>query len=168
MCSKEFDENAIADVIKSIETLIFRNCVIAGRVANKYEVIFAKVALNIFDKDYTTAEEIIHRINKEIIHDEEFIHAFSVFKSKKKVIIRYILKNINNYLNNEVQVIDDNQKIHIEHIMPQSKGDWPINSDDHEEYLWRLGNLTLLGAEYNVKNSRKLFELKKICIVNQK
>lgn len=161
MNSLDFPEEDIAKVAKAIEILIFRNCVVAGKVANKYEIIFAKIALNISDKDYTTQDEIVNRIKKEIISDEEFCNAFSVFKCKKKVIIRYILSKINNSLNSEVVIKGDNQKIHIEHIMPQNIGLWNINPEDHEQYLWRIGNLTLLGCEYNKKNSNKLFKDKK-------
>lgn len=161
MNSLGFSEEDIFEVAKKIEILIFRNCVVAGKVANKYEVIFAKIALNIYDRDYTTKYEIIGRINKEILGDDEFEHAFSIFKSKKKVIIRYILTKINDSSNKEIQVIDDSDKIHIEHIMPQNKGKWVINDDEHQEYLWRIGNLTLLGSEYNKKNSNKIFEEKK-------
>lgn len=161
MNSLNFSEDDMFEVAKKIEVLVFRNCVVAGRVANKYEVIFAKIALNIYDEDYTNKDEIIGRINKEIISDDEFEHAFSLFKSKKKVIIRYILTEINNSLNKEIKIIDDNDKIHIEHIMPKSKGKWNISDDEHQEYLWRIGNLTLLGSEYNKKNSNKIFEEKK-------
>ncbi|HAK1354462.1 TPA: HNH endonuclease, partial [Listeria monocytogenes] len=32
---------------------------------------------------------------------------------------------------------------------------------DHGEYLWKLGNLTLLGGEYNKKSTNKIFNEKK-------
>lgn len=161
MKNLEFNESDIALVSHAIEILILRNCVVAGKVANKYEIIFAKIALNISDKDYTTSDEIINRIKKEIISDEEFYNSFCTFKSKKKVIIRYILSKINDSLNSEVMTNNDYQKIHIEHIMPQTLGQWNISTENHEQYLWRIGNLTLLGSEYNKKNSNKLFSDKK-------
>lgn len=156
-----FDEDSIAKIVRRIEVLILRNCVVAGKVANKYEIVFARIALNISNKIYTTADEVLKELNKEIITDEEFFNSFTTLKIKKKSIIRYILSEINDSLNSEVQIKKDNEKIHIEHIMPQKIGEWKISKDDHEEYLWRMGNLTLLGSEYNKKNSNKLFEDKK-------
>ena len=156
-----FNDKDILKVTKALEVLVLRNFVVAGKVANKYEIVFAKIAYSISEREYLTSEEIVDSINKEIISDEEFYNAFTTFRIKKTSIIRYILAKINNSLNSEVQIIDNNDKVHIEHIMPKSKGDWKINDEDHQRYLWRIGNLTLLGAEYNRKNSNKLFDEKK-------
>ncbi|MDY5213042.1 DUF262 domain-containing protein [Intestinibacter sp.] len=156
-----FNDQDILKVTKALEVLVLRNFVVAGKVANKYEIVFAKIAYNISHREYLTAEQIVGAINKEIISDEEFFNAFTTFTIKKTSIIRYILSKINNSLNSEVQIVDNNDKVHIEHIMPKGKGDWNINDEDHQRYLWRIGNLTLLGAEYNRKNSNKLFEDKK-------
>lgn len=168
MQARNFDEESIYKVVRQIEVLVLRNFVIAGKVANKYETIFAKIALNIFEKEYTEIDEILNRINKEILPDEEFGFMFEKFSSTNKVAVRYILRSINNSLNEEVKTIEDNNKIHIEHIMPQSKGNWNITDEEHQEYIWRIGNLTLLGAEYNKRNSRKLFEDKKNIYMNSK
>ena len=35
-----------------------------------------------------------------------------------------------------------------------------FNDEDHETYLWRLGNLTLLGQEYNNRAKNKGFDKK--------
>ena len=45
--------------------------------------------------------------------------------------------------------------------MPESIDNWNVPKDIHEEYLWRIGNLTLLGAEYNRTVSNKTFKEKK-------
>lgn len=158
MKNMEFKEEEIAKVAKAIESLIVRNCVIAGKVANKYEVIFAKIAHRIYEKQYTEVEEMIEIIRKNTINDEEFFSSFSTFSSKSKPVIRFILKSINSYLDQETEIINDNKKVHIEHIMPIKKGEWKITDELHQEYLWRLGNLTLLGKEYNKINSNKVFK----------
>ncbi len=157
----KFDEIEIEKIVRRIEVLILRNCVVAGKVANKYEIVFARIAQNISNATYTTSDQVLKELNKEIITDEEFFNSFTTLKIKKKSIIRYILSEINDSLNSEIQVKKDNGKIHIEHIMPQKIGDWKVSKDDHQEYLWRIGNLTLLGCEYNKKNSNKLFDDKK-------
>ena len=161
MKNMKFSEEEIGRVVKSIESLVVRNCVIAGKVANKYEVLFAKIAHGIYEKEYTEIEEITDIIKDNTINDEEFLSAFNVFNSKSKPVIRFILKIINNFIDKEKEIINDNKKVHIEHIMPIEKGKWKISDELHQAYLWRLGNLTLLGKEYNRINSNKEFDDKK-------
>ncbi len=43
-----------------------------------------------------------------------------------------------------------------------------FNDEDHETYLWRLGNLTLLGQEYNNRAKNKGFDKRKKSIRNLK
>lgn len=45
--------------------------------------------------------------------------------------------------------------------MPEKIGKWSISEEDHKAFLWRLGNLTLLGAKLNKRNSNKIFSAKK-------
>ncbi|MBS6006902.1 MAG: DUF262 domain-containing protein [Clostridium baratii] len=161
MKNMKFTEEEIRKVAKAIENLIVRNCVISGKVANKYEVIFAKIAYGIYEKEYTDIEEIIDIIKKNTISNEDFLASFNMFISKSKPVTRFILKSINNYLDKETEIINDNKKVHIEHIMPIKKGDWNISDEIHQEYLCKLGNLTLLGKEYNRIISNKVFEDKK-------
>ena len=65
-------------------------------------------------------------------------------------------------------MIEDNSKIHLEHIMPKKIGDWNIDEETHQSYLHRLGNLTLLGNEYNTRLKNKTFDVKKQTYVNSK
>lgn len=39
--------------------------------------------------------------------------------------------------------------------------DWNVDPDTHSEYVWRIGNLTLLGGEYNKKIVNSSFDKKK-------
>lgn len=161
MKNMNYEEIDIRKVASSIETLVVRNFVVAGKVANKYEILFAKIALDIYEKELVNIEDIISKIAKNTIKDDEFKVSFAMFTSKSKPVIRYLLRRINNFIDNEIFIIDDNKKIHIEHIMPEKLGAWNVSKEEYEENLWKLGNLTLLGSEYNKKNSNKLFEYKK-------
>ena len=156
-----FSEVNIKEVAKLIESLFVRNCVIAGRVANKYEILFADIAYCIYEKKYTVVEDICNEIKKDIIKDDEFKVIFSTFKGNAKHVIRYLFRSINKLIAKETEILNDNKKIHIEHIMPENIKNWDINEDIHEEFLWRLGNLTLLGSEYNKNVSNKSFDEKK-------
>ena len=45
--------------------------------------------------------------------------------------------------------------------MPEDNSIWAMDDDTHEEYLWRLGNLTLLSGTFNREISNRIFEDKK-------
>lgn len=158
MYLRSWDEKDIAEVIHTIEKLIFRNIVIAKNAANKYELIFAELANAISSKD-TSKNEIINDLNGHKISDEAFKNHFIDLEIKNKPIIRYILKEINNLDSSKETIISDSENVHIEHILPQTPGEWYVYS--HEEYVNKLGNLTLLGSEFNRKISNSLFDKKK-------
>ncbi|WP_270231306.1 DUF262 domain-containing protein [Lactococcus formosensis] len=162
--SEEYSESDINCILKYIESLIVRNFVVAGKTANKYEIEFAKIAYNISEEVLKGKDQIIEKISSLIISDDSFINNFEIFSSKSSNVIRYLLRKINNYSNQEMRIIDDARTVHVEHILPKKikSGEWnEFKENDHSEYLWRLGNLTLLGQEYNIKAKNKEFLEKK-------
>lgn len=166
---QNYSEEDINEVLKAIETLVVRNFVVSGLVANKYELEFAQIAKSISDKSWSphnnppTKDDIIKKLYSLMVSDEEFINNFKVFNSKKNAVIRYLLRKINNYDISETKIVDDSNRVHVEHILPKKiNEDWiNFNDEDHETYLWRLGNLTLLGQEYNNRAKNKGFDKKK-------
>ena len=161
---EQYSEDDIDDVLSAIESLVVRNFVVAGKTANRYEIEFSKIAYQISERELSSAKAILEKVNSLIISDEEFENNFKTFKSKTGAVIRYILRKINNYSTQEVRIIDDAKTVHVEHILPKnrSQGEWKaFSEEDHSEYLWRLGNLTLLGQEYNNKAKNKEFNDKK-------
>jgi uncharacterized protein with ParB-like and HNH nuclease domain len=160
MYNKQWEEENMLFVMKEIEKLIFRNIIIAKNVANKYEIFFAQLAVRISDKDIEI-EDLIKRIHQMKISDQEFSSYFERLQISNKPIIRYIFKKLNNLYASRETVISNSSDVHIEHIMPVALGDWTINEDVQQEFLWRLGNLTLLGNEYNKKILNKVFSVKK-------
>ena len=166
---QNYSEEDINEVLKAIETLVVRNFVVSGLVANKYELEFAQIAKSISDKSWSphnnppTKDDILKKLYSLMVSDEEFINNFKVFNSKKNAVIRYLLRKINNYDISETKIVDDSNRVHVEHILPKKiNEDWiNFNNEDHETYLWRLGNLTLLGQEYNNRAKNKGFDKKK-------
>lgn len=158
-----FSEKDISLILESIESLVFRNFSICRISANKSEKIFAAIAVEISSKNLLSSSEVCAAINKNIVDDDQFIESFKRFSGKPqgKDIIRYILVNIANSFQKETNIVQDFDKVHIEHIMPEKIGKWSISEEDHKAFLWRLGNLTLLGAKLNKRNSNKIFSAKK-------
>lgn len=159
----EFSELDMREVVQTIEIYVFRNFTICGKVANKAEVIFATIAKEIYDGVLSTKELIIERIKHEMVGDQEFYDMFKIWSGSKttKEPIRYIFRKIHKYLDSSNEINIDNTEVHIEHIMPEDNSIWQVNSDIHEAYLWRLGNLTLLSGTFNREISNRIFEEKK-------
>jgi uncharacterized protein with ParB-like and HNH nuclease domain len=57
----------------------------------------------------------------------------------------------------------DFESYELEHILPKRLGnEWDyISTEQHDEYLNDIGNLTLLAKEQNIRGSNKSFEIKK-------
>ena len=98
-----------------------------------------------------------------MISNDEFYNNFVIFSTENKKYIRYIFTNIHCYFDDNHELNYDNNKVHVEHIMPQNidSTDWDLDPDTHEKYLWRLGNLALLAEKLNKKASNRTFEEKK-------
>ena len=162
--NEKFDEKEINEILIYIESLIVRNLVVASKVANVYEKEFSKIAREISEHILIDKSEIIKKINALIISDEEFYDTFKIFTSKNTDVVRYILRKLHNHLNYETRVISDNNTVHIEHILPKRPkvGEWnEFIEEDKSEFLWRIGNLTLLGNEYNKRATNSDFTRKK-------
>lgn len=156
-----YQEDEIALVAKEIETYLFRNITICGKVANQSEVFFAEIAKKIYDGELDATEEICKCIKREMVSDAEFSASFETWTPAKseKEIVRYVLSRIHGYLekNHEVNL----SEVHVEHIMPQDASLWQVDPTMHDEYLWKLGNLMLLSGKLNISASNKPFPEKK-------
>lgn len=161
LVKENYSEEEILSFILILENLIVRNFVVAGKVANKFEISFSKIAYNITQQKLTNINEIIDEMKILVISDADFIYFFETFSIKKKNVIRFLFRSLHNYENKETRILRDNNKIHIEHIMPQSIGHWEVDYDTYENYLWRFGNLTLLSDEYNKSIVNNTFDKKK-------
>ncbi|ARX68945.1 DUF262 domain-containing HNH endonuclease family protein [Bacillus cereus] len=160
MVNASYNEEDIKKVVQAIESFIVRNCVIAGKVANKYEMLFAKVAKKI-SKDKLSYEEILAELKPEMLNDDDFENYFEVSIIKSAPVAKFILRRIADHQQREMLVNPSNMVIHLEHIMPKKVGKWKISEELHQKYLHRIGNLTLLADEYNTSIKNKVYSDKK-------
>lgn len=155
-----YSEKDIQRVVKALEVLAFRNFIVAKFSANKYEVSFANIAKNIYNNSLST-DNIISLITEDTIDDEKFKRYLIGFTVKSVKVSKFILREIEDYDSNEKKTNKNNKTINLEHIMPKKINLWQIDKDDHEKYLYRLSNQTLLLEEYNKSISNKTFDKKK-------
>lgn len=142
-------------VLRELANITFRYN-ISDLNPNEAERVFSKVANEIESKKISTAKEVSLALKSIYVSDDNFEQAFStviINTRRKKDLAKYILVKIENQMaNQDYQPEEANST--IEHILPENPGSiWEENFaiDMQEDYIYRLGNYTLLEASVNNK-----------------
>lgn len=123
---------------------------------NEAERVFSKVANEIANKNITTTKQIIVALKGIYVSDDNFEQAFSTLvlnTRRKKDLVKYILVKIENHIAHK-DYQSEEAIATIEHILPENPGSiWEksFSIDIQSEYIFRLGNYTLLEANINHK-----------------
>lgn len=168
MSNANFDLNSIQEVLQQVISLYVRNQAVCQRPSSIVEKLFSNLSVGIYNKKIISSEEVNRIISKEMASDEEFYNQFCNWVAcgkNKTAVVRYFLTSIHKYLDNSLELNLNNSEVHVEHIMPKtlnSQWETKISNEEHQEYLWKLGNLMLLSGPYNIKASNSDFETKKM------
>lgn len=136
---------------------------ISGLNPNEAERVFSEVANKIAKKIITTAKDVALSLKELYVSDKNFVQAFStavINTNRKKELAKYILVKIENQIAGKDYQPED-AVASIEHILPENPGSvwedtFPI--DIQYDYIYRLGNYSLLEASINNKlDSNKPF-----------
>ena len=149
-----------------IESYLLRHT-ICGHQIRSFRRIFAEMTLDIDEE--TPAESLCRTLAKPrgsydfwtFQSDNAFSKAIQTTNLARFQICKYILERLENFENKEPT---ETKCLQIEHIMPQNPENWKKTLGEnwrqiHEEWLHRLGNLTLTG--HNPEMSDLCFEHKK-------
>lgn len=101
------------------------------------------------------------RICEEFPGEDDFKKNFMnlSYKDNKIGYMKFILSKINYKMENELGI---KGSVNIEHILPQNPDKcWGLEIKEINNYVNNIGNLTLLGKEYNKKASNKCLKEKK-------
>jgi len=143
-------------VCEAIEILTFRHSTILQKDAKNLEGVFYGLIKDI--KQKKPIKEIIKIIKKQdsMKIDDQFRLALNEFSPVNHKVARYVLWKIEEYITGKKQAPLDWDSLTLEHILAE-KLKWV----EREEYLERLGNLTLLSAPMNEEAANKPFIEKK-------
>ncbi len=150
MGEKNFQKILQAGVVIS-----FRYNVIGKMPPNEQEQLYNRLALQIAKGELDSAQKVLKALKPVYVSDEKFKQDFSEkeFRTNKvqnKKMVRYILLEIEQrYSNNTFD--PDSAAYTIEHIMPiHIESGWDeITDKEHEFFVYRLGNMTLLEKKLN-------------------
>ncbi|HRH42708.1 MAG TPA: DUF262 domain-containing HNH endonuclease family protein [Pyrinomonadaceae bacterium] len=150
------------DILKFCSIIAFRYNIIGGLDPKKQEQVFHITAKKTFNGEITKASQVAQELRSIYLNDEAFVNSFSTkqinTKGKKKL-ARFILFSLENQIAGTDRHFED-ETATIEHILPENPTlDWeqyfPLG--EQENYIYRLGNLTLLESSKNNNCGTKPF-----------
>ena len=166
---KVLDKDKI-EILELIKTFMMRRHICEYRTS-ELDDIFSRLVR-------TKTENITSEVKKELLKhlpgDQEFENKFATvnfraLENRAKYVLEqfeyHIIKDQGEY------VLGSGGEVHLEHIIPQtidtkkSKnefGDWTKYLGEnalerHKEYVWRIGNLSILARKLNIKASNNPF-----------
>jgi len=139
----------------AVEILTFRHSTILKRDAKILEDVFHGL-ISAIRKGKSIGEILeVFRKQDAMKVDEQFKLAFADFEPATPKAARYTLLKLEDSISGENQARLEWNRLTLEHILAE-KLDW----EGREEYLQRLGNLTLLSSPMNQEAANKPFKQK--------
>jgi uncharacterized protein with ParB-like and HNH nuclease domain len=163
----KWTENQFNKLLRDIIAISFRYNTIGGQNPNELERIYGKASVSIFKDEQKTARELFHKYLKDAYLDNEsFKNDFAnktINTQKYNPLVKYILSKLEvQYGGSECDL--NSKQLSVEHILPESPTEeWALKFQgiDIENYIYRIGNFTLLEASKNREADRKSYEEKK-------
>ncbi|WP_027002520.1 DUF262 domain-containing protein [Hugenholtzia roseola] len=141
-------------ILKLITTIAFRYTVMGGYPEGRLEEVYHKAAIKVAAGEITNLIQLAKEIEILYISDTDFKNSFSAksFNTRRhKKLIRYILFELENKIASQDYDFEAHNAT-IEHILPENpQNDWEANFPNHTKnnYVFRIGNYTLLEANKN-------------------
>lgn len=151
---KNFEKIEVRKTLKLIVSWMVRNLIVGSR-GGALEESFAKKAVEITKKRITTASQLREGLKELIPQDKEFSDKFKIATISKEALARYYLRAIENFNNGkdkpELIVNSNPDCVNLEHILPKkAKNNYPLfNIEEHDFFLKRIGNLTIMSTKLN-------------------
>jgi hypothetical protein len=167
----KIDEQEFTKLLRDIVTISFRYNTIGGQNPNELERVYGKASEAVYNSTIKTAKEIYQHFLKDVyLDDNSFKNDFRskiINTNKYNLLAKYVLSKLEVQYGGGNPVLSS-KNLTIEHILPQKPGDawvnaFAVNDDgspaniDVEDYIFRIGNLTLLESSKNNMADRELF-----------
>lgn len=123
---------------------------------NTAEVVYSDVANQIYEKKLQDVQSVVRALKTIYVPDDNFEIAFATAEintKRKKGLVKYLLIKLENHIAGTDYQYEDASAT-IEHILPENPGSAWIDSfpyDIQDEYIYRIGNYTLLASSVNKK-----------------
>jgi hypothetical protein len=158
-------------VIRRSNALLIRRQ-ICDRNTGPHDTIFNHLAQNAFDADdpLQYMDDYL-RSEGRFPTDEQFERHFTQEDFSRSDRTKYVLSKIeeDHYGHGGKEVVESRYQVHIEHILPEHPGKnltklwlepFNISDDEHADFKKRIGNLTLLEEDPNIRASNRSLKKK--------
>ena len=163
----KFSPSQFEDILRFCSVIAFRYNVIGNLDPKRQELAFHNAAKKLFIGTITSTSQIAQELRNIYLDDERFSNLFltkQVNTKSKKKLARYILYSIENQIAETDRDFEDGTAT-IEHILPENPPlEWEtsFSLEEQENYIYRLGNLTLLESAKNNDCGTRPFEEKQV------
>jgi hypothetical protein len=165
VAKQKFPEEEFTKLLHELNVITFRYNVISDLHTNEIEVVFNKLSIKIFSGEVSKASQAFEFLKSIYVPDESFAQAFStklLSTKRNKNLVKYILVELENTISGTANQFEDASST-IEHILPENpSAEWEtsFSADEQEDYIFLIGNYTLLEDTLNKKASDRLFNEK--------
>ncbi|MBV6506054.1 MAG: hypothetical protein ILNGONEN_01623 [Syntrophorhabdaceae bacterium] len=150
-----FKPNEVTKVLHMLMVISFRYTVVSALGTGNLERIYADAALAIRNGQAKSPAKLFTQLKQAYVADDRFVDDFATRSFSKAPIARYILAELNDHLEHdpEKMVAEKAGRITLEHILPKNiNKEWKDAipaGENHDDYVDRIGNLTLLEKGRN-------------------
>lgn len=144
-----------ARVLKLTNVIVFRHIVICGLNPNELESASHDASKALLSGEAKTPADVFEKLSRIYVDDERFEQAFSLLEvptqGVKKRLAKYLLCRLESDASGRF-CDPETDPATLEHVLPENAArGWEdsIPGDKWERFVYRLGNLTLLGASAN-------------------
>lgn len=162
LSSEEFSKT-----LRIVSIITFRYTVVSGLNTNPKEQYYSQTANKVSRGECKNAYSIAQELKPLYVRDLDFKNDFSTLsiktKGRSRKLARYILFELENKLSQADFDYEDSPAT-IEHILPEnSDTEWSLEfpTPTQEQYVYRIGNYTLLEEDKNRDCGTKNFSEKK-------
>lgn len=148
-------EDDFERVLRACAVVSFRYNIIGSLATGDQETVYTTINRQMLDNEIRRGGQVIRALAPVYPTDVQFREAFAgktirTGQGGNKRLVRYILSRIERHVATH-DIDPDSDRFSIEHILPEHPGDgWGSFSDgDVEQYVYRLGNMTLMEKSAN-------------------
>lgn len=154
------DAATLNKILRVIRVISMRYNCICQKQANRQEKLYSEMANDVFHESFAFDEQTKKKFQELYPSDIEFASEFAKIEMDNSNKAKYILRTIERNLDpNSTVGIDE---VQLEHILPQNPSpQWKKVFPEYENYVSRLGNMTIVPEKLNNEASNKPFEEKK-------
>ncbi len=149
------DRSGFKSVLRAITVISFRYNVICSMPGNEQERVYNDIAQRLAGNKLRSAKDVVSALMPTYPEDRFFKAAFAekelrTTNNRNKKVVRYILFEIERHISGEHFDFDD-AGYSIEHILPENPEEgWELfDGQQHDKFVYQLGNMTLLSAKDN-------------------